>query len=114
MSAARRILSLAEARSIKATGRRDPEWMSDYLSQVAAALMGGVSTGFLRINATLAMKGGSGFKGSGFKGSGFSGADRGRGEGRAGSSASYRPSARPGPRSDRPRSWPTGRRHHDC
>ncbi len=102
MNAARRFLALAEAGSIEATGRRDPEWMSAYLAQVAAAMMSGVSAGYLRLGAVVAR----------------GGPRRGRNPFR--SPGPPRPPGPPGPpglprssgRSGPPRSWPTGRRRH--
>lgn len=113
MNAALRILALAEAGSIEATGRRNPEWMNAYLAQLAAALMGGVSAGYLRLGAPLPVA------------SAFS-ADEGPGPSRwppgppgpAGPTGPPRrrprggnPARPAGPRSW-PRSWPIGRRRH--
>ncbi len=114
MNAAGRILALAEARSIEATGRRNPEWMNAYLARLAAALMGGVGAGYLRLGAPLLVA--SAF--SADEGPGPSRwppgppgpAGQPRRRPRGGNPA--RPAWRPAWPRSWPRSWPTGRRRH--
>ena len=101
MNIAVRILALAEARSIEATGRRDAEWMNAYLTDLAAAMMGGVSAGFLRLGARLP-------NGAGDRGKNGPGDDR---------PAPWPPGPPRRPRQHtvgaaKPASWPTGRRRH--